>query len=119
MKYRKKPVVVEAFQWFGDNRQTEDPEWIIEAIKKGKARIEMSKDYLDRTFPVMLIDTLEGEMLANPGDFIIQGIKGEIYPCKPGIFEATYVNIDDIPLPPEDGEIMWTNGNGKLLKKGE
>lgn len=58
-------------------------------------------------------------MTANQGDYIIQGVQGEIYPCKPDIFEATYVNIDDIPLPPEDGEIMWTNGNGKLLKKGE
>lgn len=115
MKYRKKPVVVEAFQWFGDNRQTEDPEWIIEAIKKGKARIEMSKDYLDRVFPVMLIDTLEGEMLANPGDFIIQGIKGEIYPCKPDIFHATYENVYDMPTLSEFGENIFV----KNSKDGE
>lgn len=83
MKYRKKPVVIEAFQWTGGPDQTEDPEWICQAIKEGTARF-------DPIHEVMLIDTLEGTHQANFGDFIIQGVKGELYPCKPDIFALTY-----------------------------
>lgn len=46
MKYRKKPVVVEAFQWFGDNRQTEDPEWIVRAIKMEQLRLILLTDVI-------------------------------------------------------------------------
>lgn len=79
--YRKKPVVIETFQWTGDANQIDDPVWIVEAIKTGK--VIVGKDLLQ-------IETLEGVMEAKPGDWIIQGVKGEIYPCKPDIFEATY-----------------------------
>lgn len=48
-----------------------------------------------RTDKVMYIDTLEGEMKAEPGDWIITGVKGEQYPCKPDIFEATYKPVTD------------------------
>lgn len=81
MKYRKKPVVIEAFKWTGDQTQTEDPVWAVEAIKSGVI-------WFHETF--MVIRTLEGNHLANPGDYIIRGVKGEIYPCKPDIFEMTY-----------------------------
>jgi len=80
-KYRKKPIVVEAFKWTGGPDQEEDPEWIVEAIKKGKVTFTTSG---------MIIETLEGNHLARPGDYIIQGIENEIYPCKPGIFKKTY-----------------------------
>ena len=90
MKYRKKPVVIEAFKWTGGPDQTEDPVWIIEAIKNGIVRFENS----GTSDIALLIDTLEGTHRANTGDFIIQGIKGELYPCKPDIFEATYEPID-------------------------
>ena len=82
-KFRKKPVVIDAFQWTGAEDLTEDPEWIIEAIKTGTVII--TKDVLQ-----LQIHTLEGIMTANLGDFIIRGIQGEIYPCKPDIFEQTY-----------------------------
>lgn len=88
MKYRKKPVEVEAFQWFGDECQIEDPQWIIEAIKSGIAKA----DFIDggyKAIPVLRITTLEGVMTANQGDYIIKGVQGEIYPCKSDIFEAT------------------------------
>lgn len=90
MKYRKKPVVIEAFQWTGGPDQTEDPVWIIDAIKRKEVWFDGPNQnvFLDHT--VMVIRTLEGEMHANPGDFIIKGIKGEIYPCRPDIFEVTY-----------------------------
>lgn len=81
MKFRKKPVVVEAFKWTGDKEQTEDPIWIVEAIKKGDAWVE---------YPYLIVRTLEGEMTATVGDWIIKGIDNEIYCCKPDIFEKTY-----------------------------
>lgn len=84
-KYRKRPVVVEAFKWTGDENQTEDPEWIVEAIRKGSVWF---------TDQGMVIKTLEGEHLARPGDYIIRGIKGELYPCKPEIFKETYEKVE-------------------------
>jgi len=83
-KYRKKPVVIEAFRWTGGPDQEEDPVWIVEAIKAGTVY------YQGGDAPYLTIETLEGDMRANVGDWIIRGVKGEIYPCKPDIFEATY-----------------------------
>lgn len=80
MKFRKKPVVVEAFQWTID----EVPDW-------WRARTDIQIEVDSCT---ALIPTLEGVMRASPMDFIIQGVKGEIYPCKPDIFEATYERAD-------------------------
>lgn len=85
-KYRKKPVVIDAFRWTGDIHQTEDPEWIIEALKNGAVEIWKKQP----TGCEMAIKTLEGTMTANQGDYIIKGVQGEIYPCKPEIFEQTY-----------------------------
>lgn len=61
--------------------QEEDPEWIVGAIKNNMAFFESGAFFLQ---------TAEGIMHVSPGDYIIKGIKGEIYPCKPDIFEATY-----------------------------
>ena len=78
MKYRKKPVVVEAMQYSGKN-ELQLIAWI------GPNYITAS------THPDgFMITTLEGSMLARPGDWIIRGVKGEYYPCKPDIFAATY-----------------------------
>lgn len=82
--YRKKPVIIEAFKWTGDVYQTDDPVWIVDLIKQGKITI---------SFPHMFIETLEGVMKADAGDWIIKGIKGEVYPCKPDIFESTYEQV--------------------------
>ena len=90
MKYRKKPVVVEAFKWCGDNTQSDDPVWIKEAIEKGDVYFSCE----GTTYCNMRITTLEGIMSADLGDYIIRGIKGEIYPCKPDIFEATYEKVE-------------------------
>jgi hypothetical protein len=83
-KFIKKPIVIEAFRWTGDQDQTEDPLWIIEAIKAGNVLFESG---------IMKIITLEGVMTAERGDYVIKGIKGEIYPCKPDIFELTYEQV--------------------------
>lgn len=90
MKYRKKPVVIDAFKWTSDVNQTEDPTWIVEAIKDGRIYFEGQGN----ENVLMRIETLEGVMAANRGDFIIRGVKGEIYPCKPDIFKATYEEAD-------------------------
>ena len=78
MKYRKKPVVIEAAQWFehGDHP-------MVEAI---------SPDSLNGW-----ISTLEGGHIVTPGDYIITGVKGEHYPCKPDIFRLTYEMVEEVP----------------------
>lgn len=81
MKYRKKPVVIEAIQWTGNN------ELDIEAF------INSGKYHWTETG--LIIDTFEGKMLALFGDYIIKGIQGEFYPCKPDIFEQTYELVTD------------------------
>lgn len=90
MKYRKKPVVIDAFKWTGGPDQIEDPEWIVEAIKEGKVKFTGGM----HGYPLqMWIGTLEGTTTAQVGDYIIRGVKGEIYPCKPDIFELTYEEV--------------------------
>lgn len=90
-KYRKKPVVIEAFKWTGDEHQTEDPIWIIEAMRNRKVwfnNLGTEKVNLE-------IETLEGNHIANRGDYIIMGVKGELYPCKSDIFEMTYELVEE------------------------
>ncbi|MFQ7546411.1 MAG: hypothetical protein ACLRLE_10480 [Turicibacter sp.] len=90
MRYRKKPVVIEAFQYDGDlmNRNGEYyvPQWAVEAFENG---------ILFFDGPTLKVKTLEGEMVADVNDCIIKGVKGELYPCKPDIFEATYEKTDE------------------------
>jgi hypothetical protein len=76
MKFRKKPVVIEAWRY---EVNAALPDYLI-----GKCLIR---------YPVLEIDTPEGTMTAQPGDWIIRGVKGEVYPCKPDIFEATYDQV--------------------------
>lgn len=78
-KYRKKPVTIEAIQWLGTNLSEID-DFVGESItNKGTT---------------LIIHTLEGDMEASIGDYIIKGVKGEFYPCKPDIFLATYEEVD-------------------------
>ena len=78
MKFRKRPVVIEAVRWDGTN--------LSEIAALGGAR-EYEQDFLGDD---LVINTLEGDMRASKGDWIIRGVKGELYPCKPDIFAATY-----------------------------
>jgi hypothetical protein len=77
-KFRKKPVIVEAVQWTGRNDQE---------INKFAAPHGVYKREV-------IIQTLEGVMRGQVGDWIIRGVKGEFYPCKPDIFAATYEPVD-------------------------
>ena len=87
MKYRKKPVVIEAFQFLGESTLAKDdsewatPAWFVDAVLE--PTVWAYPDHIE-------IKTLEGTMSADIGDWIIRGVKGELYPCKPDIFEATY-----------------------------
>lgn len=83
MKFRKKPVLIEAVRFDGENRR--------EALSF--IYPDMSEDGLRGAEAMRLpivIETLEGDMTVSPGDWIIRGVKGEFYPCKPDIFDATY-----------------------------
>ena len=89
MRFRKRPVVIDAFRWTGDLNQAEDPDWAVEAIVRGLIAFENS----GTPDVAIVITTSEGRMRANRGDWIIRGIKGEFYPCKPDVFEATYERV--------------------------
>ena len=93
MKYRKKPVVIEAIQWNGDNLKE-----VMEFIRS-EFKYESNTRYITNKFSyinsVLTINTLEGDMEASKGDYIIKGIKGEFYPCKPDIFQATYEVVEE------------------------
>jgi hypothetical protein len=80
MNYRKKPIVIEAIQWTGSNLK-----YVIEFL--GGESWMNGRD--------LIIKTLEGELHASVGDFIIRGVAGEFYPCKPDIFEKTYEPVEE------------------------
>lgn len=84
MKFRKKPVVIEAVQYTGRN--------LVEIIMWSNAP-EIEEEFTGG----LTIRTLEGDMRANVGDWIIKGVKGEFYPCKPDVFEATYEQVAVAP----------------------
>lgn len=85
-QYRKKPVVIDAYQFHNRVGADDRPDWIIKAFDAGAIAVWQPRDKP----AYMIIPTLEGEMRADVDDWIIRGIKGELYPCKPDIFAATY-----------------------------
>lgn len=84
MRFRKRPIEVEAIFWDGKNIQE-----VIEF--SGRDDVRFANVGIQG---ILVIPTLEGDMLAQPGDWIIKGIAGEIYPCKPTIFYDTYEKVD-------------------------
>jgi hypothetical protein len=91
-QYRKKPVIIEAIQWVGNNPGD------VEQFCEGK----LTYDICDTAYQVgkgvpvvmnMRIETLEGIMEVSKGDYVIKDVKGEFYPCKPDIFEQTYEEV--------------------------
>ena len=94
-KYRKKPVVVEAVQWTGKNHveMCEFIDWEVLEIRPKEG---------------LIIHTLEGDHHASPGDYIIKGVNGEFYPCKPDIFSKTYESEADTP------QLQWISVEDRL-----
>lgn len=113
-KFRKKPVVIEAVKWNGYSNNIgltngldgsagryDMPHWMPKVAKVLPeleplqiCTLEVPVGAVHRQGDYLWIGTLEGAMRASPGDWIIQGVKGEIYPCKPDIFEATYESVE-------------------------
>lgn len=90
-KFRKKPVIIEAMHFRTNNVGGEEcMNEICSWIDEGRLETQCWHNGTD-----IYINTLEGEMRADCGDWIIKGIKGEFYPCKPDIFEATYEPVTD------------------------
>lgn len=89
MMYRKKPVLVEAFQLSSDV-EVIAPEWFTQAVIDEKVFIDRSIADGHAVVYGYTIETLEGRMKAKIGDYIIRGVNGELYPCKPDIFRKTY-----------------------------
>lgn len=87
MRYRKKPVVIDAWQWNGST---------IEDLHRFNVENNLSFKTLAIRSRItgLLIETLEGDHIATKGDYIIRGVQGEYYPCKPDIFEATYERVE-------------------------
>ena len=102
MLYRKKPVVIEAIEFTGLN--------CMEV-----AAFAEYDDVIDSMYPngnpkepeTIQITTLEGVMTAMPGDYIIKGVQGELYPCKPDIFLATYELVEDLAMEPDPAQYSW------------
>lgn len=92
MKYRKKPVAIEAFKYDGDLKDSDGkyyvPDWAVIAFENGI--MHYVSDDGEKTPIELYIDTLEGTHHVSVGDYVIRGVKGELYPCKPDIFEQTY-----------------------------
>lgn len=92
-QYRKKPVIIQAVQWNGMNfKEIEEFAGynvaILEEVRKPNVDMKIPGDYR------LCIRTLEGVMDARKGDYIIKGVNGECYPCKPDIFEKTYEKVE-------------------------
>lgn len=86
-QFRKKPVVIEAVQWTGQNWADICDFMPVPTVGRGEEH--PSDEHMD-----IVISTLEGDMTANLGDWIIRGVNGEFYPCKADIFEKTYEPIE-------------------------
>jgi hypothetical protein len=121
-KFRKKPVVIDAVRWEGatigmtngrapspptcsnaasPELEYELPEWLPSALDVTDIKYPGSPEpgHVWRDGDSLFIGTLEGVHEARPGDWVIRGIKGELYPCKPDIFAATYETADHLPTP--------------------
>lgn len=87
-KYRKKPIIIEAMQYTGFiESKARCRKWIGKACQGGKQYQDKSENFI--------IHTLEGDMTVSPNDWVIKGVRGEFYPCKPDIFAATYELAED------------------------
>ena len=83
-QYRKRPVVIEAIRFVGSN--------FADVIEFTGYKADFGQDQYHDT---IVIETLEGDMEAQAGDWIIRGVKGELYPCKPDVFDLTYEAVDN------------------------
>lgn len=109
-KYRKRPVVIDAWRFLGCDKWRDVPDWITEVERvHGRPLVgEVGREAdLEDEAGCLKIHTLEGIHRAQPGDWIIRGVQGELYPCKPDIFAQTY---EPLPSPPENTPVIRDEG---------
>lgn len=117
-KYRKKPVVIEAVLWGGNHNLSEIEQFVGQKLK---TELESETAYVaGMGAPIfsVFIPTLEGVMKANKGDYIIKGVNGEFYPCKPDIFAKTYDEVKPVDTQGGD-DYRETMYNGWLAKQNK
>lgn len=109
MKYKKKPVIIDAVQWTGKNHREMFDFLTENTFKEESMTVSGDHFYIDhnKVEGGLIIKTLEGEHLATIGDYIIRGVKGEYYPCKEDIFHQTY-EIE------ESNTLTWGDGWGTI-----
>lgn len=110
MKYRKKPVIIEAIQF----KDTADRICEISEFVGRDIRV----NYEDKNNPYILIETLEGVMKASVDDYIVKGVHGEFYPCKPDIFDKTYDRADNSNAMDFGDAIEVLKQGGAIRRKG-
>lgn len=124
IKFRKKPVVIEAYQWKESDalnlRGKGWPNWLVAATRCAE---DGADQIVTQSFEgYATIKTLEGEMRADIGDWIIRGINGELYPCKPDIFAATYEPADapviDLEAADFSDALMWLKEGKRVCRSG-
>ena len=124
IKFRKKPVVIEAYQWKESDalnlRGKGWPNWLVAATRCAE---DGADQIVTQSFDgYATIKTLEGEMRADIGDWIIRGINGELYPCKPDIFAATYEPADapiiDLNAADFSDALMWLKEGKRVCRSG-
>ena len=124
IKFRKKPVVIEAYQWKESDalnlRGKGWPNWLVAATRCAE---DGADQIVTQSFEgYATIKTLEGEMRADIGDWIIRGINGELYPCKPDIFAATYEPADapiiDLNAADFSDALMWLKEGKRVCRSG-
>ena len=97
MKYKKKPIIIDALQWDGSRHR--DMFDFLTNYEKQNENMDVygTNFYIDheKVKGGLIIKTLEGEHIASIGDYIIKGVNGEFYPCKPDIFEKTYELVEE------------------------
>lgn len=102
-KFRKKPVVIDAVVWRGQISE-------LAPLLTGSGAPEVGESFSDGA---LIIKTLEGEMRANLGDWIIRSVKGELYPCKTDIFNATYEPADTSAAVEADWDAVCARARGE------
>jgi hypothetical protein len=109
MKYRKKPVIIDAVQWTGTNHREMFDFLTSDTFVNETMTVNGDHFYIDhsRIEGGLIIKTLEGEHVATIGDYIIKGVKGEYYPCKEDVFHQTYEKVEETP--------HWKNPWGDLI----
>lgn len=97
--FRKKPIEIQAWHWRFSTEQAEEPVWIRDALHRWPQLGSIAFEPHHPDGPRIAIATLEGVMTANPGDWIILGTAGEVYPCKPDVFETVYEPVREPTSP--------------------